>query len=84
MAKTGHRQDLSLPNTCSDESLLSYLQFLGSVTAQVDLQTFNYSKLSAEDYDHQPGVYPKIFVGKKINKNSVSHLVFSFFHYDFP
>ena len=58
MAKTGHRQDLSLPNTFSYESLLSYLQFLGTVTALVDLQTFDYSKLSAEDYGHHSGVYP--------------------------
>ena len=58
MAKTGHRQDLSLPNMRSYETLLSYLQFLGRVTALVDLRTFDYSKLSAEDYDHQPGVYP--------------------------
>jgi len=56
MAKTDHRQDFSLPNTRSYESLLSYLQFLGTVTALVDLLTFDYSKLSAEDYDHQPGV----------------------------
>jgi len=37
MAKTGHRQDLSLPNTCSYESLHSYLQFLRMVTTLVDL-----------------------------------------------
>jgi hypothetical protein len=58
MAKTGRSQELSLPNTFSYESLLSYLQFLGTVTTLVDLQTFDYSKLSAEDYDHQTGVYP--------------------------
>ena len=57
-AKTGHRQDLCLPNTYSYESLLSYLPFLGTVTALVDLQMFDYSKLSAEVYDNQPGVYP--------------------------
>jgi hypothetical protein len=61
MAKTGHRQDLSLPNTCSYESLLLYLGFLRTVTELVDLQTFDYSKLSSEDYDHQPGVYPNNF-----------------------
>jgi len=39
MAKTDRRQYLSLPNTRSYESLLSYLQFLGRVTALVDIRT---------------------------------------------
>jgi hypothetical protein len=84
MAQTGHRQDLSLPNTCSYESLLSYLQFLGTVTALVDLQTFNYSKLSAEDYDHQTGVYPNNLCWQKFIKILYHLLSFLFFHYDFP